>query len=82
VPADKPAWLNHNRQPQKTMKAGRCGMARSQVLRLSDTPEFYKPAVLPPIAHKWAAAQPESRQSLTAPDFGLRFMQKITARNQ
>ncbi len=36
--ANKPAWLDHNRQPQKAMKVGRCGMARSQVQRLSDKP--------------------------------------------
>jgi len=37
---DKPAWLDHNRQPQKTVKVGHCGMARSQVLQISDKPAF------------------------------------------
>ncbi len=33
---DKPAWLDHNRQPQKALQAGRGGMARSQVQRCSE----------------------------------------------
>jgi len=37
---NKPAWLDHNRQPQKAMKVACCGMARSQVLRLSDKPAW------------------------------------------
>ncbi len=33
---DKSAGLSHDRQPQKALKVGHCGVARSQVLRLSD----------------------------------------------
>ncbi len=39
-PSQKPAWLDHNRQPQQALKVGRCGMARSQVLQLSDKPAW------------------------------------------
>jgi len=31
---------NHNRQTQKAMKVGRCGMARAQVQQFSDKPVF------------------------------------------
>ncbi len=37
---EKPAWLDHNHQPQKAMKVSHCGMASSQVLRLSDKPAW------------------------------------------
>jgi len=33
---NKPAWLGHNSQLQKTMKVGHCGVTSSQVLHLSD----------------------------------------------